>query len=44
MPTILDLIAYGRQTGCSDIHLTADLPPVFRSNGVLVKGPFEMSR
>ena len=44
MPTILDLIDYGRQTGCSDIHLTADLPPVFRSNGVLVKGPFEMSK
>ncbi|MEG0377794.1 MAG: type IV pilus twitching motility protein PilT [Eubacterium sp.] len=43
MPTILDLIAYGRQAGCSDIHLTAALPPIFRSNGVLVKGPFDMS-
>lgn len=39
--TILDLVNYGRENDCSDIHLTEKLPPVFRKNGQLIKSPFE---
>lgn len=35
MSTVAELIAYARQNNCSDIHLTAALPPVFRYLGVL---------
>lgn len=42
MTSILDLIDFGRQNDCSDIHLTADLNPVFRKNGRLAQGPFEV--
>jgi len=33
---ILELIEYAREEGCSDIHLTVDLPPVFRKNGDII--------
>lgn len=33
MNTIEQIIHYARSNGCSDIHLTATLPPVFRKNG-----------
>ncbi len=33
---ILELIEYARKEGCSDIHLTVDLPPVFRKNGDII--------
>ena len=28
-----ELVAYARANNCSDLHLTADLPPVFRKDG-----------
>jgi twitching motility protein PilT len=40
MVTILDLIRYGRKNDCSDIHLTQELPPVFRKNGQLFQSDF----
>ncbi|MEG0074825.1 MAG: type IV pilus twitching motility protein PilT [Eubacterium sp.] len=43
MTDLLELINYGRQENCSDIHLTAALSPVFRHNGELVPGPFKLS-
>ncbi len=33
MKLIEDIIKYARDNQCSDIHLTRELPPVFRSNG-----------
>ncbi len=42
MPTVNELIDFGRANDCSDIHLTVDLNPVFRKNGVLSQGPFQM--
>lgn len=44
MPDINELIDFGRANDCSDIHLTADLNPVFRKNGVLAQGPYTMSQ
>ncbi|MEG1432349.1 MULTISPECIES: type IV pilus twitching motility protein PilT [Eubacterium] len=44
MATLLELIDFGRKNNCSDIHLTAELKPVFRKNGALAQGPFEMTR
>lgn len=41
---ILELIDYARETGCSDIHLTMDCPPVFRKNGDLIKSDFIFSK
>jgi twitching motility protein PilT len=40
MITILDLIEFGRQNDCSDIHLTPGLPPVFRKNGKLFRSNY----
>ncbi|MDL2257990.1 type IV pilus twitching motility protein PilT [Eubacteriales bacterium OttesenSCG-928-K08] len=39
--SIETLVAFARQNDCSDIHLTAQLPPMFRRVGKLVRGPFE---
>ena len=36
--TLEELIAYARQTGCSDIHLTQGRPTVLRRLGQLVNG------
>ncbi len=33
MGRIEKILAYARQNGCSDVHLTGALPPVFRKNG-----------
>ncbi|KNZ43124.1 type IV pilus twitching motility protein PilT [Acetobacterium bakii] len=41
MTSLLDLVNYGRQNDCSDIHLTRELPPVFRKNGKLFQSNFE---
>lgn len=41
---ILDLIDNARQQGCSDVHLTVDLPPVYRKNGDIFKGEEVLSR
>lgn len=30
---IIQMIGYARSNNCSDLHLTVDLPPVFRKNG-----------
>ena len=38
MASLEELILYGRQTGCSDIHLTSGQPTVFRRLGQLVAG------
>lgn len=43
MTTIEELAAYGRRLGCSDLHLTPGLDPVYRKNGILVGGPFQCS-
>ncbi len=40
MVSLLDLVAYGRENKCSDIHLTQGLPPVFRKNGKLFRSNF----
>ena len=40
MTTIEELIAFARANNCSDIHLTASLPPVFRYLGELFPGNF----
>lgn len=40
MTSILELINYGRENGCSDIHLSRELPPVFRKNGQLYQSGF----
>lgn len=34
------IVSYAYENDCSDIHLTWELPPVFRQSGHLVKGPF----
>ncbi|MDD2371017.1 MAG: type IV pilus twitching motility protein PilT [Firmicutes bacterium] len=41
---ILELIEYARKEGCSDIHLTVDLPPVFRKNGDIIVSDLDFSR
>lgn len=41
MISLLELINYGREKGCSDIHLTRELPPVFRRNGKLFQSDFD---
>ncbi|MEG0017544.1 MAG: type IV pilus twitching motility protein PilT [Hydrogenoanaerobacterium sp.] len=43
MPTIFELISYARSHNCSDIHLTAELPPVFRHLGILQKAQIQSS-
>jgi len=40
MTSLLDLISYGRENDCSDIHLTRELAPVFRKNGRLFESSF----
>ncbi|MBC3889251.1 PilT/PilU family type 4a pilus ATPase [Acetobacterium paludosum] len=39
--SFLDLVNYGRRNDCSDIHLSRELPPVFRKNGQLYQSDFE---
>ena len=41
MLNLEELIAYGRRNDCSDIHLSNDLPPVFRRNGKLYRSDFD---
>jgi len=41
MTSFLDLVNYGRRNDCSDIHLSRELPPVFRKNGKLYQSDFE---
>lgn len=41
MLSLEELIAYGRHNDCSDIHLSNDLPPVFRRNGKLYRSDFD---
>lgn len=41
MVTIKELIQYARDNRCSDIHLTAQRPPVFRKDGDLAASKFE---
>lgn len=41
---ILELIEYARKEGCSDIHLTVELPPVFRKNGDIFISNFNYSK
>ena len=41
---ILELIEYARKEGCSDIHLTVELPPVFRKNGDIFISNFDYSK
>ncbi len=36
MKPIEEIIQYARQNKCSDIHLTRELPPVFRKNGQIM--------
>ena len=36
MSKINDIIDRARKDSCSDIHLTANLPPVFRKNGDII--------
>lgn len=43
MVTIEELIAYARLNQCSDIHLSASLPVVFRRVGRLETGPYEIT-
>lgn len=38
-----ELIRYGRKNNCSDLHLSNDLPPVYRRNGRLYRSEFETS-
>ena len=38
------LVAFARANDCSDIHITSELPPVFRRLGKLVKGPFDCGK
>lgn len=35
MTSFLDLVHYGRHNDCSDIHLSRELPPVFRKRQTL---------
>ena len=35
------IIAMGRQTGCSDIHLSEGLPMLIRVKGTLVYAPIQ---
>lgn len=39
-----ELIAYARRNNCSDIHLTAELPPIFRKNGEIYISDFPLSK
>ncbi len=41
---ILDLIEYARKEGCTDIHLTVDLPPAFRKNGDIIVSDLNYSK
>ncbi|MGI5891668.1 MAG: type IV pilus twitching motility protein PilT [Bacillota bacterium] len=41
MPTIAELIAYAMANNCSDIHITATLPPIFRHMGELFPGKYQ---
>ena len=41
MTSFLELVNYGRHNDCSDIHLSRELPPVFRKNGKLYQSDFE---
>lgn len=43
MVTFDELINYGRQHSCSDIHLTPGFPPVFRRAGQLFDSDFQLS-
>jgi len=39
-----EVIQYGRKNDVSDIHLTAELPPIFRKNGQLEPSPYAFSK
>lgn len=43
MADILELIDYARKNNCSDLHITANLAPVFRKNGELFESEFKMT-
>ncbi|MDL2234873.1 type IV pilus twitching motility protein PilT [Christensenellaceae bacterium OttesenSCG-928-L17] len=42
--SIETLVEFARANDCSDIHITSELPPIFRRMGKLTKGPFECSK
>lgn len=44
MVSLLDLVNYGRENKCSDIHLSQGLPPVFRKNGKLFRSNFNHNK
>lgn len=41
---ITELISYARNHQCSDLHLTVDLPPLFRKNGEIFASDFSFSK
>ncbi len=41
--TINELLAYAREEGCSDVHITHNSNPVVRKDGVLVETEFNLS-